>query len=269
MSSLFNILTQAENLNMDADRLIRYTIHGWFFIFSLIFHYWAIGGEFPCFVINLISKDSSAILSFLTTLASSPGLGFIIATIENRFIRFLFGPRLLFKIPTTDEECDWYFDALWRTLPNLRQEPSALKSDLSHYINTGRIKKLLLNCWPEYRRSFKKLHLLFNLVLRLKCPRELSEFVLRRWNIFWLHINIISAIVLGALLALFLQWYFNPLKDIIWRGFFLDIPIFIYICFAIWHLIEARKEAVDIEHKWLLSASSLSSSTKRRKTTKK
>lgn len=175
---------------MDTERLIRFTVPGWFFISSLFFHYWAITGEIPCFILSLVSKDSSAILSFLVALASSPGLGLVTATIGNCIHSFLFGSRLLFKIPTTDEECDWYFDALWITLPNLRQEPCALKSDLSHYINTGRIKKLLLNCWPEYRRSFKKLHLLFNLVLRTKCPPALSEYVLRRWNIFWLHINI-------------------------------------------------------------------------------
>lgn len=262
---------------MDADRLIRYTIHGWFFIFSLIFHYWAIGGEFPCFVINLISKDSSAILSFLTALASSPGLGFITATIGNRILHllsilsnYLFGSYhpFLFKLPSR-EEYNRYFDALWINLPNLRQEVWALESSLRCSENASGINSQ----HPNYRNNIKELHLLFNLVLRMQCPRELSEFVLRRWNIFWLHINIISAILLGLFFAFFLRIYFDKgisicAYELDWK-LFLEIPILIYFGFAIWHLIEARKDGVDIEYKWLLSTSSLNTSTKRRKKTTK
>jgi hypothetical protein len=255
---------------MDADRLIRYTIHGLFFIFSLIFHYWAITGEIPCFILNLVSKDSSAILSFLVALASSPGLGLVTATIGNRILSFLFGPRLIFRIPTKEGERNWYFNALWINLPNLRQEVLELESKLSYYINAGWQVKLL---WYVWRRSLKKIHLLFNLVLRMKSPPDLSKFVLRRWNIFWMHINIIFAILLGFILALILLKYTDKdlsasFKLFCQTYYYLEIPILVYFGLAIWHLHEARKEAIDIEYKWLLSTSSLSSSTKRRKITK-
>lgn len=248
---------------MDTERLIRYTIHGWFFIFSLFFHYRTIGGEFPSFVINLISKDSSAILSFLTALASSPGLGFVTATIVNRLLHLFFGYKLPFKVPTKDKENEYnrYFDALWINLPNLKQEVWTLKSKLGRSTNAS-------------REDIKELHLLFNLVLRMKSPSDLSKFVLRRWNIFWMHINIISAIVLGFILALILLKYngkdLSASLKLFWQTYrYLEASILFYFVLAIWHLIEAWKEAVEIEYKWLLSTSSLSTSTKRRKTTKK
>jgi hypothetical protein len=248
---------------MDADRLIRYTIPGWFFIFSLFFHYWAIGGEVPCFILNLVvCKDSSAaILSFLVALASSPGLGLVTASIGHRILHllsilsnYLFGSYhpFLFKLPSK-EEYNRYFDALWINLPNLRQEVWALESSLRCSENASGINSQ----HPNYRNNIKELHLLFNLVLRMKSPSDLSKFVLRRWNIFWMHINIISAIVLGGLFALFLRQYFEGIcfwsYEIIWGRFLLEIPVIIYFVFAISHLREAREEAVEIEFKWLLN----------------
>ncbi|MEK6656434.1 MAG: hypothetical protein AABY58_03235 [Nitrospirota bacterium] len=267
---------------MDTERLIRYTIPGWFFIFSLFFHYWAITGEIPCFILNLIlCKDSSdAILSFLVALASSPGLGLVTATIGNRILHllsilsnYLFGSYhpFLFKLPSK-EEYNRYFDALWINLPNLRQEVWALESSLRCSENASGINSQ----HPNYRNNIKELHLLFNLVLRMKSPSDLSKFVLRRWNIFWMHINIISAILLGLFFAFFLRIYFDINKGIfiyaykfIWQPLFLEIPVIIYLVSAYFHLREARKDAVDIEFKWLLSTSSLSSSTKKRKNHKK
>lgn len=266
---------------MDAERLIRFTIPGWFFIFSLIFHYWAIGGEVPCFILNLVvCKDSSAaILSFLVAIASSPALAFITSTIgERAFHRFAllsnrlldFGYPFLFKLPQK-EEYKRYFKAFRKNLPNFKKELYKLETSLRCATNTSGINSQD----PNYRNNIKELHLLFNLVLRLKCPRELSEFVLRRWNIFWLHINIISAILLGLFFALLLRIYFDITNDIsIWLyapswKLLLEIPIFLYFWPAYRHLREARKEAVEIEYKWLLSTSSLNTSTKRRKKTTK
>ncbi|MFZ3091361.1 MAG: hypothetical protein WA240_12145, partial [Nitrospirota bacterium] len=113
---------------------------------------------------------------------------------------------------------------------------------------------------PNYRNNIKELHLLFNLVLRMKSPSDLSKFVLRRWNIFWMHINIISAIVLGGLFALLLRLCFNYNVCVIkwsngtfWHLICLEIPVFFYFVCAYSHLREARKDAVDIEYKWLLN----------------
>lgn len=263
---------------MDAERLIRFTIPGWFFILSLFFHYWAIGGDVPCFILNLVvCKDSSAaILSFLVAIASSPALAFITSTIgERAFHRFAlllnrlldFGYPFLFKLPQK-EEYKRYFKAFRKNLPNFKKELYKLETSLRCATNTSGINSQD----PNYRNNIKELHLLFNLVLRLKCPHELSEFVLRRWNIFWLHINIISAILLGLFFAFFLRIYFDKgisicAYELDWK-LFLEIPIFLYFWLAYRHLIEAREDAVDIEYKWILSTSSLSSSTKRRKTKK-
>lgn len=247
---------------MDAERLIRFTIPGWFFIFSLIFHYWAITGEIPCFIFNLISKDNTAILSVLIALASSPGLGFITATIGNRILHllsilsnYLFGSYhpFLFKLPNRDEY-NRYFDALRINLPNHRQEVWESESSLRCPTNASGINSQDSN----YRNNIKELHILFNLALRLKCPRALSAYVLRRWNIFWMHINIIFAILLGFTLALFLLKYTDKdlsasFKLFCQTYYYLEIPILVYFGFAIWHLYEARKEAVEIEYKWLLN----------------
>ena len=232
---------------MDAERIIRFTIPGWFFIFSLVFHYWAVGGEFKHFDFFLFFDNNiKAILSFLAALASSPALGLVTASIGNRTLHLFLGRKLLFKIPTKEKEKEYnrYIDALWINLPNLRQEVWALESKLRGSTNAS-------------RENIKELHLLFNLVLRMKSPSDLSKFVLRRWNIFWMHINIISAIVLGGLFALFLRQYFEGIcfwsYEIIWGRFLLEIPVIIYFVFAISHLREAREEAVEIEFKWLLN----------------
>ena len=267
---------------MDTERLIRFTIPGWFFIFSLFFHYWAITGEIPCFILNLIlCKDGSdAISSFLVALASSPGLGLVTATIGNRSYHCLallsnklfgFGYPFLFKLPEKEEKEEYrrYFNAFRKKLQNFKKELKNLESSLRCSTNASGINRQD----PKYTENIKKLHLLFNLALRMKSPSDLSEFVLRRWNIFWMHINIISAILLGLFFAFFLRIYFDKgisicAYELDWK-LFLEIPILIYFGFAIWHLIEARKDGVDIEYKWLLSTSSLSSSTKRRKKTTK
>ncbi|OGL46323.1 MAG: hypothetical protein A2W05_08465 [Candidatus Schekmanbacteria bacterium RBG_16_38_10] len=250
---------------MDADRLIRYTVHGWFFIFSLFFHYWAIGGEFKHFdFIYVFGNDIKAILSFLTALASSPGLGLVTATIGNRSYHCLallsnklfgFGYPFLFKLPEKEDKGKYrrYFKAFRKKLPDFKKELYNLESSLRCLTNASRINR----DDPKYTENIKKLHLLFNLALRLKCPRELSEFVLRRWNIFWLHINIISAIVLGGLFALYLRQYFEGIcfwsYKFVFKRLLLELPILIYLFFAYFHLREARKEAVEIEYKWLLS----------------
>ncbi len=250
---------------MDTERLIRFTIPGWFFIFSLIFHYWAIGGEFPCFILNLIlcNDSTAAILSFLVAIASSPALAFVTSTIgERAFHRFAllsnrlldFGYPFLFKLPEK-EEYKRYFKAFRKNLPNFKKELYKLETSLRCTTNASGINSQD----PKYIKNVEELHLLFNLVLRKKCPRELSKYVLRRWNIFWLHINIISAILLGLFFALLMRIYFDLTEDIsIWlyepsRKFLLEIPIFLYFWLACSHLREARKDAVDIEFKWLLS----------------
>ena len=201
-------------------------------------------------------NNIKAILSFLAALASSPALGLVTASIGERSLHLLTpmftNEPLLFKLPNKDES-NWYFDALWINLPNLRQEILELQSKLEPSINNSGTN----NQSSDYIENTKKIHLLFNLVLRMQCPRELSEFVLRRWNIFWVHINIISAIVLGGLFALLLRQYFEGIcfwsYEIIWGRFLLEIPVIIYFVFAISHLSEAREEAVEIEFKWLLN----------------
>ena len=185
---------------MDAERIIRFTIPGWFFIFSLVFsllgRWWGSLNILTFFF--FFDNNIKAILSFLAALASSPALGLVTASIGERSLHLLTpmftNEPLLFKLPNKDES-NWYFDALWINLPNLRQEILELQSKLEPSINNSGTN----NQSSDYIENTKK-YIFFSIwVLRMQCPRELSEFVLRRWNIFWVHFNIISAIVHGGL----------------------------------------------------------------------
>lgn len=246
---------------MDTARIFRFSIPGWLLIFSFIFHYWLLGGQFE--QLKIMTDSPRLILTFLIALTTSPVLGFIASTIGTFILHIIFGYTFHLKLPQDCEESKNYFFALNFHLKSMRLDNEVVKLD-------SELKKL--SCVDISnnifcRKNIRIFYTLFNLVLRMKAPTALTEYAMRRWSIFWTHINSITSFFLGLFLAVLIQYYngdnllslFSRFLD---HKIMLEIPMLIYIIVALWHLAEAQKSATEIEYKWLIETSMRSESEK-------
>jgi len=239
---------------LDTARIFRFSIPGWFLIYSFIFHYWLSGGQFE--LLKILSDSFSLILTFLIALTTSPVLGFIASTIGTFILHIIFGYRFLLKLPQNCEESKNYFFALNVHLKSMRLYNEVVKLDSA----LKKLPSVDISSNIFCRKNIRVFYILFNLILRMKAQNALTEYTMRRWTIFWTHINSITSLILGLFLAVLIQCYnghnlFNLLLRFFDNKIMLEIPMLIYVIAAIWHLVEAQKSATEIEYKWLIETS--------------
>lgn len=248
---------------MDTSRILRFTIPGWVLIFSFIFFFWLSGGIHFQSLSNLLSKDNVSLvtitIAFLVALASSPALGFIASTFAATILHLICGYNFHLKIPTDKNEFKTFLVSLSKCLLTLglTDKLNNLQTKLMNY-NYDSIEKA-----KKDRQLIRTIYILFNLILRMKAPIALTDYTVRRWTLFWTHINCITSLFIGLAMAFMIRIIFNEyssncgvytdmINSICSRRSFLIIPIILYIIFSYLQLKEARGSAIDIEYTWLI-----------------
>lgn len=242
---------------MDTSRVLRFTIPGWVLIFSTIFFYWLLGGIDFQSVDKQLSKDVVSLITisiaFLVALASSPALGFIASTFAASILHRILGYNFHLKIPTDKNDFKMFIVSLSKCLLKIGLDESVKNLQLKlrnyDYESVEKVK--------NDRELIRTIYLLFNLILRMKAPITLTEYTVRRWTLFWTHINCITSLIIGFSMALIMKLLFQDNSTGIideicsWQSL-LILPVILYIGVAYWQLKEARGSAVDIEYTWLI-----------------
>jgi hypothetical protein len=207
-------------------------------------------------LVQLIAENGTALkvaLALVAT-ASAPTLGFLLSSVYVEIGQILLGYSFHVKVPKNPELICNYF-AKMRALLN----DETLRSDLNRIEGVfiedhKRLKKVS-------RRDgvYRDVHLYFNLILRLKAPQELLSYSLRRWNIFWTHINTLSSIVLGVLsgyIAVQIAHGSPRTYDAIGLHQLLFLTVCASILFyglvAVLQIKRTQRDATEIEYMWLL-----------------
>jgi hypothetical protein len=192
-------------------------------------------------------ETSTIVLGFLAALASSPVIGFVISSIAVRLLHLFWGYKFHINLPKNDIDFKRYIFSLNSLLSSFSKDQdvkgflSSIKYDF--YKN---IKK------RSNKDSVRTIYVFFNLLLRLKAPNSLTDYTVRRWTLFWTHVNCLTAIILGFLSVSLFPIFNSKVYTYKFEYLPFEFPFFLYIAVAVWHLLEARKSAVDIEYKWLI-----------------
>lgn len=235
---------------MDESRIFRVSISGGICIFSILFHYWILGGDFN--KIKFDPDEYSELIGIIIIVISSPALGYIISTIAVAVLHFLFSYRLHFFLPKEMENRLLFYSNLISIVNSTPTKNKLLT--IVDRIESRPIPKLITICNGKYKKDLKDLYQIFILAIRILNNEQITNHVVRLWNTFWTHINNIAAIFWGLFFAIVLRNYFDEsFKSISHYEFspellIFELPIILYVLFAIWHLINSRNLAIDLEN---------------------
>lgn len=226
---------------MENLRFIRISIPGWMLlltIFILCFN-----SQSNCALFNLLEfSEEKELIALLTIFLASPLFGIIITTITYSFIHIIFGYAFYFPRNGWDEN---YSKSLFQALDkiyqteNMRLKVYELKEKLHQKPSVFKF---------EDRINMRELFDLYQILIRKKMKTPVFEYTEKAWNFFYLNANNLSAIVIGAIIALF--WN----KKACFSGLNVFIVLLtIYIASSIWHLVKCRRDAIKLERNWIES----------------
>jgi hypothetical protein len=233
---------------MNESRIFRITISGGIFIFSTFLHYCIFGGEFKDF--RMENSDYKVLVGIIVMIASSPALGFILSTITLAILHLLFGYKLHFLFSNNQIERQNFYK--YMLFLSSSEELKDKIRNLIHKLDNKKFKWYFFkkNCY--HRKNFKQLFNIFELLIKIHAQNNVTEYIVRRWNIFWTHVNNISSIVYGLITGLVLK---DCLVD---QELVFSFPkliaetfIIVYLSAGLWQLFSARKSAIEVENMWL------------------
>src|SRR6266487_3473350 len=212
---------------MDAERLYRRTIPGILFLGVLFLFYLLKGGDVK-FIANLFQKESFSFL--IAILITTPVLGLIISTIALGILHIIVGYRFYLDKPVPR-----IYDIVLRRNDSLKDELKKNKNS---------------------KRVYKEFYCKYQSYVRVKLNAESLNFLSRRWNFLWIHLNNITAILLGIFLSFFLEY--SSIKNNYYKRPFIAIVVLIviYLFFAVYQILFIRNESILVEREAVIKSDS-------------
>ena len=212
---------------MDAERLYRRTIPGILFLGVLFLFYLLKGGDVKL-IANLFQKESFSFL--IAILITTPVLGLIISTIALGILHIIVGYRFYLDKPVPR-----IYDIVLRRNDSLKDELKKNKNS---------------------KRVYKEFYCKYQSYMRVKLNAETLNFSSRRWNFLWIHLNNITAILLGIFLSCFLEY--SSIKNNYYKRPFIAIVVLIviYLFFAVYQILFIRNESILVEREAVIKSDS-------------
>jgi hypothetical protein len=254
---------------MDSLRIIRFTIPGWLFFISFIFHYYLFDDSLNDYYKKLSDLgDIKSVVAIIVVLFSSPVLGYLFSCFSLSILELFYGYELHFKLPNNNNEQKMYFEVLRKYKSSYYS-----KCDISELEERFKEKKIKNDI-----NDIKKIYFAFNMTLRVIQLETLNNWVLRRWNAFWININSNMSILFGIIFAFLIKLFFFGGFPYLLNIFILlfynlsswDVLLYIFkhnsnsymYVFEIFFIVffrlswkqafRSRQEAIEAEYEWIL-----------------
>lgn len=232
---------------MDAERIYRFSLPGIVLFLSISLHLWFFGYNIDK-IISIFpnhNKEFESIIQLLIIVFSSPALGFIISSIPVYIIKLYMGDKLNFKIPNNIEQIKLYYEKLKYFLNEkyFTDRINNLKNKHLDSLNNGELFS---------KEDISNLYRYFIYAIREINSEPVNKHTLRRWNIFYLHLNISFALLLGIFISIIIFICGCPYDDMINKSccvlkLFLELIFLIYLISSIYFMKKSRKEVIEIE----------------------
>lgn len=214
---------------MDSDRLVRQSFPGILFFVYLAFFYLMITGNFEN-LNTLLSGES--ILKVIGIVVTTPVIGFIISTLTMGVLELVIGYHCHYGFPTTK-----ILTAIFKRNPNLQEQHKLYGKPKTFLLFEAKQRAYLRDMYIDY------------MILRQEIEGDKLKFLARRWNIYWVHLFNIAAILLALVIAFIV--FAIPAKLICIKEPTLfiigSIVTFIYIVFAMSSSHKVKWEAIRVE----------------------
>lgn len=233
---------------METDRLIRFTVAGWGLLLSWLFHLWILGSP----NVEALIKGISGTL--VVGLMSGPFLGFMISVIAEQILRCWRGGSTTLSIIETPEELFRFVSDLKKLLPEMSSELDKIYGDMPCEFRVTTCSTASWN-WRKRRRfikNAKRFEAYFNFLHHSKNPEPILKFNTRRWTIYWMSLNSLWAIFIGAVCAFITAGDFHG-RHFFPNRFFMEVPIIIAFVLLWWKHRDRRDEINRIARLWLYS----------------
>jgi phosphate/sulfate permease len=214
------------------ERTIRFGFSGVTFILSLIFFYWWVGGSLLCI---LPMKDQQNWLNIAISVISTPVIGFILSSIGTSVVRQCLPNRIEFREPSEPIRPMYYREIVSYSrikLPGIN--PSG-----NEYILEGKGK--------TRRSNVRRIYLVHASLFIKKATDEAIKFSSRRIDVYYMHVSLISSIVIAFFVSIVIAWQNNVFskatfdcRKLTWILFFI-VYFVIGFCQAKKNLIEGNE----------------------------
>lgn len=243
---------------MDDSRVFRISVSGSILIISTLINYWIIGGEYSDFGISMDNIDN--LIAVIIAIASSPVVGFTFSTITVSMLQLIYGYKLHFLFPNKSGERKHFFENLLKLSYSQQQKNRIII--LKKKLSSKPLSSIALLINRKDRFYLREVFNSFELVIKIHAQKDIIDYMVRRWNIFWTHVNNIACLCYGFIIALILRFHYDheqSLKisdyDISFIRFLASFPIIVYVIAGLWQLMHARNSAVRYENRWLTETS--------------
>jgi hypothetical protein len=182
---------------METDRLIRFTVAGWGLLASWIFHLWILGS--PAVEDLIKGINGTLVAGFM----SGPFLGFMISVIAEKILRWWRGGSITLSIIETPEELFRFVSDLKKLLPEMSSELDKIYGDMPCEFRVTTCGTPSWGCCKRKRfiKSAKRFEAYFNFLHHSMNPQSILKFNTRRWTVYWMSLNSLWAIFIGAICA--------------------------------------------------------------------
>ncbi len=217
---------------MDTSRIFRLTVPGWAFILFTALQSWILGKDVGAIIQGLPTGPANIIVG----LAAGPVVGFVISAFANAILNF-FLPEF---VAPHDEGFQRFQEALrvlvpWRSRPEL---DAILTTE-----STGN--------WRAIRKRDRKLKPFFNLLVHTRAPLTFIEYSTRRWTMYWMYANTITAFLFSTVLSLKVSGAYCERSPDWFLRFPIEIALLLFMGIGIWKIISLHREIRKIAWLWL------------------
>ena len=215
------------------ERTIRFASVGWLFFLSILFGIWYTGGDLDILLKKVVNISDSKLAEIAIALITTPAIGFIISSITLGILKKIYSRNIEFLKPSPEYEQDY------------------LKKIFTSFHNTDSGITLNNESGIYSITNHDTLYLNHQILLRQTDRKEIIEFITRRMDMYWTHINTIASIILGLMLGLFINinsfgHHFYFLK-MLWL-----FPLLFYIIAGVYLSKKNLKEVNDFEKRFLI-----------------
>jgi hypothetical protein len=244
---------------MDDSRVFRISVSGSILIISVLLNFWIIGGDF--YYLGIEKDNIQYLIGIIIAIASSPVIGFIFSTITVSLLQLFCGYKLHFHFSNISEERQHFYNDLLILSHSQQQKNRIIK--IMRNLNNKPISSFALMINRADKAHLREVFNTFELVIKIHAQKDITDYMVRRWNIFWTHVNIIASLFYGFIIALILRFHFDnvhslriPDYDVSFTRLLIEVPIIIYVIAGLWQLLHTRSSAVRYENRWLSEISS-------------
>ncbi len=211
------------------ERTIRFGYLGIIFLLTAAFAIWYTDGKLP----NLLKTENNGkLIELLIAVISTPGLGFMLSSIAIGILRTFCKKNYEFLLPKK-EYAQKYYNFIHDSF-------NKMNSGIDFDETTGLYSV----------KNFNTLYINHQILLRQVDKIEIINFLTRRMDIYWTHVNTIFSIISGFLFGFIVSYPFHRSPDFLKMLWI--IPVLLYIYFGYHSAIKLLMESNDFEKRFLL-----------------